>query len=73
MRLRDIWPWLREEFRWRVLGKRYKVILTEEAKRQLDELPEERRVKVIEAMERIARNPYSGDREELEEESSKVE
>ena len=23
MRLRDIWPWLMSEFRWRVLGKRY--------------------------------------------------
>lgn len=70
MRLRDIWPWLREEFRWRVLGKRYKVILTGEAKRQLDELPEERRAKVIEEMERIVRNPYSGDREEFEEEEA---
>lgn len=70
MRLRAIWPWLREEFRWRVLGKRYKVILTGEAKRQLDELPEERRAKVIEEMERIVRNPYSGDREEFEEEEA---
>jgi len=69
MRLRDIWPWLREEFRWRVLGKRYKVILTGEAKRQL-ELPEERRAKVIEEMESIVRNPYSGDREVFEEEEA---
>ena len=70
MRLRDIWPWRREEFRWRVLGKRYKVILTGEAKRQLDELPEERRTKVIEEMDCIVRNPYSGDREEFEEEEA---
>ena len=53
-----------------MLGKRYKVILTGEAKRQLDELPEERRAKVIEEMERIVRNPYSGDREEFEEEEA---
>lgn len=70
MRLRDIWPWLREEFRCRVLSKRYKVILTEEAKRQLDELPEERRAKVIEELESIVRNPYSGDREVFEEEEA---
>jgi len=70
MRLRDIWPWLRAEFRWRVLGKRYEVIMTEEAQRQLDELPEENQAEIRNAMERIARNPYSGHRHrhEIEEE-----
>ena len=67
MRLRDIWPWLRAEFRWRVLGKRYKVIMTEEFQKQLDELPEEAQEEIRKAMERIGRNPYSSDREELEE------
>jgi len=41
MNLRGFWPWLRAELRWRVLGKRYEVILSEEAQNQLDELPEE--------------------------------
>jgi len=68
MRLRDIWPWLRAEFRWRVLGKRYEVIMTEEFQRQLDELPEEAQAEIRKAMERIARNPYSGHRHEIEEE-----
>jgi len=67
MNLRDLWPWLKAEFRWRVLGKRYEVILSEEAQRQIDELPEEAQAEIRKAMERICRNPYSGDREELEE------
>ncbi len=62
MRLRDIWPWLRAEYRWRVLGKSYEVILTEKAQSQLDELPEEAQAEIRKAMGRIARNPYSGHR-----------
>lgn len=71
MNLRDLWKWLKAEFRWRVLDKRYEIILTEEAQRQLDELPEEAQAEIRKAMERIGRNPYSGDREELEEEEAK--
>ena len=67
MNLRDLWPWLKAEFRWRVLGKRYKVMMTEEFQRQLDELPEEAQEEIRKAMERIGRNPYSSDREKLEE------
>jgi len=66
MRLRDIWPWLKEEFRWRVLGKRYEVIIFEEAQSQLDDLPEEAQAEIRKAIERICRNPYRGDREELD-------
>ena len=62
MNLRDIWPWLRAEFRWRVRGKRYVVILTEEAQRQFDELSEEAQAEIRKSMERIGRNPYSGSR-----------
>ena len=74
MRLRDVWPWLRAEFRWRFLGKRYEVILAEEAQRQLDELPEEAQVEIRKVMERIARNPYSGHRHrhEIEEEEAEA-
>jgi len=67
MRLRDIWKWLKAEFRWRVLGKRYEVILTEEAQGQLDELPEDAQAEIRKAMERISRNPYTSDRMETEE------
>ncbi len=70
MRLRDIWPWLKAEFRWRVLGKKYEVIITEEAQSQLDDLPEKAQAEIRKAMERIARNPYSGDRCEIEEEEA---
>ena len=70
MNLGDLWKWLRAEFRWRVLGKRYEIQLTEEAKRQLDELPEEAQAEIRKAMERMSRNPYSGDRTELEEEEA---
>jgi len=69
MRLRDIWPWLRAEFRWRVLGKKYEIVITEEAQKQLYELPEEQQAEIRKAMERIARNPYSARQaHELEEE-----
>lgn len=67
MRLRDIWPWLRVEFKWRVLGMKYEIVLTEEAQRQLDELPEEAQAEIKKAMDRIAGNPYSGERMEIEE------
>ncbi len=72
MKLRDVWPWLRAEFRWRVLGKKYEVILAEEAQRQLDALPEEARAEIRKAMERIARNPYSGDRIECDVDEAEV-
>ncbi|KKN04802.1 hypothetical protein LCGC14_1093710 [marine sediment metagenome] len=62
MNLRDVCPWLRAEFRWRVLGKRYEVILAEEAQMQLDELPEEAQAEIRKAIERISRNPYTSDR-----------
>lgn len=67
MNLRGFWPWLRAELRWRVLGKRYEVILSEEAQNQLDELPEEAQAEIRKAMERINRNPYTSDRMETEE------
>ena len=67
MNLRDIWPWLKAEFRWRVLGKRYELIMTEECQRQFDELPEKAQEEIRKAMERIGRNPYNSDREKIEE------
>jgi len=66
MRLRDIWSWLRAEFRWRVRGKRYEVKMSEEAQRQFDELPEEAQAEIRKTMERISRNPYTSDRMETE-------
>lgn len=68
MNLRDLWPWLKKEFEWRVLGKRYTVIMTDEFQRQFDELPEESQDEIRKAMERISRNPYSSDREKIEDE-----
>jgi len=70
VKLRDLWKWLKAEFRWRVLGKRYKVQLTEEAQMQLDELPEHAQSEIRKAMERISRNPYTSDRMETEEVTS---
>lgn len=67
MRLRYIWPWLKAEFRWRILGNKYDVHLTEEAQRMLDELPEAAQAEMRRVMERLSRNPYSGDRMELDE------
>lgn len=71
MMLRNFWSWLRAEFRWRVLGKRYEVSLTEEAQRQLDELPDEAQAEIRKTLDRLSKNPYSGDRTELDEEEEK--
>ena len=46
LRLKDFWQWLKAEFGWRVLGKRYEVHLTEEAQRQLDELHEDAQAEI---------------------------
>lgn len=67
MNIRYFWPWLKAEFRWRVLGKRYDVRLTEDAQRLLDELPEEAQAEMRRVMDRLSRNPYSEDRMELDE------
>ena len=50
-----------------MLGKRYKVRLTEDAQRQLDDLPENAQAEARKVMDRLSRNPYSGDRMELDE------
>ena len=71
LRLRHIWSWLMAEYRWRVLGKRYKVVLSEEVQNQLDDLPEETKEELMKAMEHLSRNPYSGERVDLEEEEEK--
>jgi len=67
VKLRDLWKWLKAEFRWRILGKRYDVQLTEEAQMQFDELPEHAQAEIRKTMERLGRNPYTGDRMENEE------
>lgn len=68
MNVRDFPRWLRAEFEWRILGKRYEIKLSEEVERQIEELPEEAQTALREAVERIGRNPYSGHRTDLEEE-----
>ncbi len=62
MRLRDTWKWLKAEYRWRVRGEKYEIVLTEKARKQFDLLPEDVQEEIMDAMERIARNPYSGHR-----------
>lgn len=65
MNLRFRWNWLKAEFGWRVLGKRYAVRLSEEVQKQFDELPEEAQAEIRKTMERLSRNPYTGDRMEF--------
>jgi len=66
MNIRDFWKWLKAEFRWRVLGKRHEIRLTEEAKRWFSELPEERQMEIRVIIECMNMNPYIGYRIELE-------
>ncbi len=70
MNLRDLWPWLKAEFRWRVLGKRYKVILEGQALETFNDLPEDVKVEFMKSIEHLSRNPYSGDRMELDDEEA---
>ena len=58
----DLLKWLWAEFKWRVLGRRYEVILAAEVKEQIKMMHPEERVVVEEAIESISRNPYSGSR-----------
>ena len=67
MRLGDIWPWSKAEYRWRILGKTYEVKMTEKCQRQFDELPPEAQEAIRKAIKRIARNPYSGIRHTINE------
>jgi len=67
MRIRDIWPWLKAEFRWRVLGQCYEVRMTDRFKRQLEALPPEVREEILKAIEHARRNPYSGDSVSIDE------
>ncbi len=60
MRLRDAWKWLKAEYRWRVRGEKYEIVMPEKVRKQLDLLPEDVQAEIMKAMERIARNPYSG-------------
>ncbi len=73
MNIRYLARWLKAEFEWRVLGKRYEIKLSEEFKRQLAELPEEHRVEIMATLEKLSRNPYIGHRVEwgAEEEKQK--
>ena len=72
MNLRDLWKWLKAEFRWRVMGKRYEIRMTEEAKRQLCRLPEEAQAEIPKVMKRISRAPYGNDRTKLEDEEAEA-
>jgi len=49
-----------------VLGKKYEIVITEEVQRTLAKLPEKVRAGLMKEFDRIARNPYSGDRVEIE-------
>jgi len=70
MNLRNLWPWLKAEFRWRVLGKRYEVILTGQALETFNDLPEDDQVEFMKAIEHLHKNPYSGERIELDDEEA---
>ena len=70
MNIRDLWPWLKAEFNWRIMGKRYEIRTTKEFDEQLAELPEHVQEEIKKTMERIGRNPYSGEKTYEDEEYS---
>ena len=57
-----MWKWLKTEFRWRILGERYEVVMTDEAKQQLSELSEHEQEEILKTIDRISKNPYTSDR-----------
>jgi mRNA-degrading endonuclease RelE of RelBE toxin-antitoxin system len=54
--------WLKAELHYRLTGKKYEVVLTEEAKKQIEEMPEEYREEVLKIIEMLRKNPYVGKR-----------
>ncbi len=66
--LKNIMRWLRAEYQWRILGKRYEIRFSPEAQSQMDELSQEQQDEIMKAMERLTRNPYNGSRVEEGEE-----
>jgi len=54
--------WLKAELRYRLTGKKYSVILSEQVKRQLEQASEEDREAILEAIEALSKNPYVGKR-----------
>lgn len=63
--------WLKTEFQWRILGKRYKVEMSDEAKEDYEKLTDEDKKILDEAISQLSKNPYIGERmtqEEMEEE-----
>jgi len=66
--LKHFWLWLKAEYRWRILGKRYVVSMSEKAQSKIDALPEEEQEEIKKFMEHLSRNPYIGRRVDLEDE-----
>jgi hypothetical protein len=54
--------WLKAELRYRLTGKKYNVVLTNNVKKQLEEMPKEDKEEVLKAIEMLRKNPYVGER-----------
>jgi mRNA-degrading endonuclease RelE of RelBE toxin-antitoxin system len=61
-RLRQKLLWLKAELRYRLTGKKYEVVFTDNFKKQLEEMPKEDREEVLKAIEMLRKNPYVGKR-----------
>ena len=53
--------WLRQEFRWRILKKKYKVTMSDVALRQYESVPPEDKEMLNKAIEALSRNPFLGE------------
>ncbi len=69
MRLGFFWKWLKAEYKWRVRGKRYEIRFSPEAQTQMDALPQDEQDEIMKIMDKLRKNPYTGDRlDQLEDE-----
>ncbi len=54
--------WLHAEFGWRILGKRFTLKFAPAVEETLASMDPENREKIMKELDKIARNPYSGDK-----------
>lgn len=56
--IKELWKWVKAEFHWRVLGKRYEVRFTEESQEAFNKLPKEAQDKIMKTIDSMSKNPF---------------
>jgi hypothetical protein len=62
-KVKEFFKWLKAELRFRLTKKKWKVDFSPEFSHDFEELSEEEKEEVLQAIEEIRKNPYKGTRE----------